>query len=337
MHDGPPAGGNGAPGPDPEQTDRALNELLEQWRQEDPEGYAALVEGAAGRFPPAAGGGATAAGPYRQGSSMQVRSSRVKALLVVAGLLVALVLSPAPGWVLDVVSGSPTLPQAAAAGQPGSVAPPARPGERLAPAVPVGGAPPSSQYAFLRAQPGGAGPVTFDPCRPIHYVIRLHGDIGDRGVQVVHDAVASVSAATGLVFVFDGMTQRSPLDDRAVGTSGRDAPVLIAWSDPQEVPELAGTVAGIGGPVSVRTADGYRRYVTGHVYLDTPDIAPDLGVLGRARARAVVMHELGHVVGADHPADPRQLMAAENTGQTEWAAGDRYALAVLGQGRCSTS
>jgi hypothetical protein len=267
---------------------------------------------------------------------MRVHNAGVVALLVVTALALAVVLSPLPGLAVDALSGSPTLPASAAAGQPGTVAPPTRPGVRLAPVVPVGGAPPARTYAFLQSQPDGSGPVAFDPCRPVHYVVHGHPDVGDRGVRVVHEAVAAVSAATGLVFVFDGMTDESPAEDRGARGDRLDAPVLIAWSDPDEVPELEGTVAGVGGPVSVRTPDGSRRYVTGHVYLDAPAIAPDLNPLRRSGARAVVMHELGHVVGADHPEDPSQLMAAENTGQTDWREGDRYALALLGQGTCAT-
>ena len=76
---------------------------------------------------------------------------------------------------------------------------------------------------------------------------------------------------------------------------------------------------------------------SGQIALDTPDLAPDLGFLGRRDlVTAIVMHELGHVVGADHAPDGSQLMSAENTGRTDWNDGDRYVLATLGQGRCGS-
>lgn len=325
----------GRPDPDgpepqgPSATDRALAEMLEQWRTEDPEGFEAFMRR----------GGLQ---PHRQGSELRVRSPRLKALLVVIALALVVLVSPVPQWVVsvaDTISGTPAPAGAVEAGAPVTVAPRPVSGGRLAPAVPIGGAPPADQYAFLNTQPGTSTPVTFDPCQPIHYVVRDNG-VGEEGVQLVHDAVAEVSAATGLVFVFDGLTDEVPSDQRPVSMPGRYgpgyAPVLIAWSDPDEEPELDGSTAGLGGPVSVRGSDGVWTYVTGRVQLDAPQLAPDLGFLGRGSVRAVVMHEIAHVVGADHAADPAQLMAAEHRGQRGWEDGDRYALAVLGQGPCGS-
>ena len=55
---------------------------------------------------------------------------------------------------------------------------------------------------------------------------------------------------------------------------------------------------------------------------------------GSRYARAVVMHELAHVVGLDHVDDPTQLMNPEGTDVTEFAAGDLAGLARLGGGQC---
>jgi hypothetical protein len=76
-------------------------------------------------------------------------------------------------------------------------------------------------------------------------------------------------------------------------------------------------------------------YVTGSVSLDTSDFEtilarPD----GEAEARAIVMHELGHVVGLAHVDDPAQLMNADNVGLTNFGPGDLAGLALLGKGRC---
>jgi hypothetical protein len=327
--------------PGPSEADRALAQMLEQWRRQDPEGYAAFVRGEPTRGPD--GGPWPPPGPYSQGPSTRFRSRGVTALLVVVGLLLVVLVSPLPRWVLavtDSLRGGLTVPGATSAGSPVTVVPPATgPGGRLAPAVPVGGAPPADEYAFLNTQPGSTAPVTWDPCLPVHYVVRDHG-LGDAGTQLVHDAVAEVSAATGLVFVFDGMTDEAPTEERPVSIPARYgsgyAPVLVAWSDPQEAPSLDGDTAGLGGPVAVRTAGGQWTYVSGRVHLDTPQLEPDLGFLGRGQVEAVVMHELAHVVGADHPEDSSQLMAAEHRGQQGWEDGDRYALAVLGRGACGS-
>ena len=83
---------------------------------------------------------------------------------------------------------------------------------------------------------------------------------------------------------------------------------------------------------------GRLRYVTGAVSLDAPGMARTLGAdpaHGRALARAIVMHELGHVVGLGHVDDPQELMDAENVGRTSFGPGDLRGLSRLGQGPCS--
>ena len=48
-----------------------------------------------------------------------------------------------------------------------------------------------------------------------------------------------------------------------------ERPVVIAWSDEQEFPELAGAVAGIGGGSTREGGTGRRYYVTGGIALDS--------------------------------------------------------------------
>ncbi len=201
---------------------------------------------------------------------------------------------------------------------------------------------PSESYAFLQRQPDGAAPVAWDPCRPVHYVVRPDGEpVGGR--EAVTDAVARVQAATGLVFVDDGETSEAPAPDRAPFQpdryGARWAPLLVAWSDEDETPALAGTVAGIGGPMAVAVGDGPVLTVTGVVALDVEAIATMAeGVTPGARddlLRALVQHELGHVLGLDHVDDPTQLMNPELTpGVTDLGDGDRTGLAELGAGAC---
>ena len=57
---------------------------------------------------------------------------------------------------------------------------------------------------------------------------------------------------------------------------------------------------------------------------------------GRAQARAIVMHELAHLVGLTHVEAPTELMNASNdSGILDFGAGDREGLRQLGMGRCS--
>lgn len=325
-HDVPRVQGSGSP-----ETDRALGSLLDAWQREDPEGYAAFMRGDSNRVR-LSDRGAAPDRPYRQGSSLRVTRPRTRVAMMLAALVLLTSISPLPRMALGVVDTLTYTPTEPVTSVPRPVS-----GGRLAPIVPVGGAPPADEYAFMATQPGSGEPVRFDPCRPIHYVIREHG-MGPEAIAVVHDAAARVSAATGLVLVYDGLTDEAPDPNRPADAYGRYgggyAPVLVAWSDPTEVPRLEDTIAGVGGPTSERGPDGWRTYVTGEVSLDGPQLAPELTPLKRWSVTAVVMHELGHVVGADHPADASQLMAAQHRNQRDWQDGDRYALALLGQGRC---
>jgi predicted Zn-dependent protease len=56
---------------------------------------------------------------------------------------------------------------------------------------------------------------------------------------------------------------------------------------------------------------------------------------GTPLMRAIVLHELGHVVGLAHVDDPRELMYGDNVGLLDFGAGDRAGLARVGSGSCS--
>ena len=225
---------------------------------------------------------------------------------------------------------------------PGAKVPP--PGYEAAPS-PLGTPPVSTgSTAFLLQESPRADQhlVAYDPCRPVHYVVRPDNAPAG-GDLLIREAVAAASQASGLQFVYDGPTAEAPSDDRQAFQPDRYgkrwAPVLIAWSTPAETPGLAGDVAGLGG-------SGYAQapgqplvplvLAAGQVSLDAPDLAaisagrPD----GAAEVRAIIMHELGHVLGLNHVNDPAQLMFAENNGVMDFAAGDRAGLALLGSGPC---
>lgn len=209
-------------------------------------------------------------------------------------------------------------------------------------AAPLGtpplGAPTSGPYTFLQTQSDGFSPVTYDPCRPIHYVVRPDGaPVG--ADELLATGLSRIEEATGLHFVADGSTTEAPTEHREVYQPQRYgrrwAPVLIAWSSPAETPDLAGDVAGSAGSASV-TLHGTAHYVSGVVVLDGPAISQLLGSAnGTALAQGVVTHELAHLVGLGHVDDPTQLMnptAAVNV--TSLASGDRAGLARVGLGPC---
>jgi len=220
--------------------------------------------------------------------------------------------------------------------------PPAGIGEAAAPLgrpaqLPVA----SGGYSVMRYQPGEPTvPVAFDPCRPIHYVVNPAGAPPD-GPALIRAAIARVQTATGLRFVSDGTTTEVPRTDRAAYEPtrypGRWAPVLIAWSDGRALPQLDGSVDGLGQAAAAESDQNTWAYVSGQVVLDQHKLA--LAQLrDRAVARAVLLHELGHLVGLNHTADSRQLMHSESQiGVTDYAAGDLRGLALLGTQPCFPS
>ncbi|MEW1813022.1 hypothetical protein AB0284_20260 [Pseudarthrobacter phenanthrenivorans] len=187
----------------------------------------------------------------------------------------------------------------------------------------------------MQTNPGGS-PVTWDPCRPIHYVTRPANQPAD-GPEAVKTAIAAVSRATGIVFIDDGDTTEGPgfkrtnYDPKHYGD--RWAPVLIAWAAPGEDPRFNDSPAlAFGGSNPAWTDASAANYISGEVDLNA-------GALSDSRFNntpfkvAVLEHELGHVMGLAH--HDGQLMAAVAEDQEyEYQAGDLAGLAVLGQGKC---
>jgi len=200
---------------------------------------------------------------------------------------------------------------------------------RLDPAVEAGTTGP---YRFMQTQPGSDRPVGFSPCRPVRYAVNPAG-APPGWADDVRRSVGAVAEATGLRFEPVGTTDDRDFDDRG-GSEGAADPVLIGWADADEVPPLAGDVAGIGGATTVELG-GRRGFVSGAVVLDTATTdrlatEPD----GDALHRGLLMHELGHLVGLDHVDDRGELMYAEGVTRPDFGPGDLAGLARLGAVRC---
>ncbi len=202
------------------------------------------------------------------------------------------------------------------------------------PAVPA-----STAYRLFESPVEDQEWVGYDPCRPLHYVVRPdNAPAGSEGL--VQEAVAEVSAATGLRFVDDGATSEAPAEERDLYQPERYGktwvPVLITWTSPEEIPALAGDIAGLGGSDYAHAPGQPLVFAGGQVQLDAEDAADTLRFPdGRTYVKATIMHELAHVVGLDHVDDPDELMNAENLGRTTFGQGDRAGLALLGTGSCA--
>jgi hypothetical protein len=208
---------------------------------------------------------------------------------------------------------------------------------RLEPALPpVTGA---GGFEFQNTQPGHPDvPVAWDPCRPVHWVDNPAGAPAD-GLEAVKSAFTELARATGLRFVYDGVTDETPARDRAAYQpdrydGSRWAPVLVAWSDEDDFRELIGHVTGVTQPARIALADGRSVYVSGSVVLDAVDLSA-AHLPFREVMRATVRHELGHLVGLDHTTDRTQLMYSETQpGVFDYGTGDRHGLALEGSQAC---
>jgi len=199
----------------------------------------------------------------------------------------------------------------------------------------VGAVEPSGNghYKFFDTQPGSDDPVAWNPCEPIHYLVNPDG-APDGWEDVVDEGVAEVSDAAGLSFEYDGTTDDRQFTGR-IDSAGSAEPVLLGWADEDEVSKLEGDVAGLAGPVT-QVRGGFGRYVTGMVVLDRDAFDELEGQPGgEDQQRAIVMHELGHLLGLDHVADEGELMYEANLGRTTLGKGDRKGLALLGGVSCS--
>lgn len=208
--------------------------------------------------------------------------------------------------------------------------------------VPLAAPPGSGGFAFEARQPSGASPVTWDPCRPIHFVTSGTAPAGVH--SLLTSALARVGEVTGFRFVDDGPTSEVPITGRPAFQPDRYgdrwAPVLIAWTTPQQIQALAGQTIGLGGGTSVTDSHGVRTYVSGIIYLDAPQFARDLaaGASSGSRAilRAVILHEAGHLLGLAHVTDPAQVMYPESTIQAvDYGPGDLRGLRALSGGSCA--
>jgi hypothetical protein len=324
--------------------DKQFRQLSEAYRSGAPLGGPEPPRGGLSRRPPASSGFGGPAAPAGPGMGRLLLVLAVIIVVVGAVLVGARSLSGSsrPAGIDGPVESFSPVPDEPSSTRPGL--PPAGVGSSPDRLLPVVAFPPGrGGYAFENTTVTG-GPVTWDPCRPITVVTRTAPGMPTSGDRLVQEALSAVQQASGLKLVQEGNSNEVPTAKREAYQPQRYgrrwAPVLIAWSDPKETPELAGRVLGLGGASRVTVTPpgepGVTGYVTGSVTLDGPEITQLARSQGTAAARAVVEHELGHLLGLAHVPDRHQLMYSETEfGVTSYQSGDRRGLAQLGAGACT--
>jgi len=195
----------------------------------------------------------------------------------------------------------------------------------------------SSSYVFQNASSTAGDPVTWSPCRPIHFVINASGTPTTFAPKVL-GVVDEFARATGLKFVYDGTTSETVASDRKDYQpdryGSRWAPVLVGASTTFAASVPAST-AGLTSLVRVSNqADPAPHYVTGQIAVFEAaftDTLPD----GTPLVDQVLRHEFGHLVGLGHTRALDQVMDSPNTGVARLQAGDLTGLNRLGEGTCA--
>ncbi|SOD95502.1 matrixin family metalloprotease [Blastococcus haudaquaticus] len=280
--------------------------------------------------------------PVRRRGRRLLRGLLVVPLVVVLSLVAAVLVGPSTSPWSSVTPAPPTAVPSATPPTPTS--PPDRPTAGIEAArrplgTPLPAPPEGGPYGFIAFQPDGVTPVTYDPCRPVHYVLRPD-NAPPGGEEAVHAAFARLSEVTGLRFVHDGPSDEPTTLDRPVFQPDRYgdrwAPVLVAWETEEQNPALAGDTVGQAGSVAVSLGEGTRVFVSGTVSLDAGRLPEILSFRdGAETVRAIVLHELGHLVGLAHVDDPAQLMYPEARREVpDLGPGDLTGLEVLGSGPC---
>ncbi|WP_432502575.1 matrixin family metalloprotease [Kineococcus arenarius] len=297
----------------------------------------------------AAGGTGHRRNQRRRSSWSRARArARLRGRVGVAAVVLAVAAGTAWAHTSGLTAGSAAGSAATRAGQAPS------PGHEAAD-TPLGQPAPLTQssdaWRALHTQTDGTTPVAWDPCRPIHYVTRPDAAPAGAG-ELLTQAIARVSTATGLRFIDDGTTtegpdpQREPYQPQRYGD--RWAPVLITYVSAAEVPDIAAAVIAQARPVTITTTqpstwdrlsgrpgEPVAVYVSGAVQVDAAQVADALTHPGGTElVRAVFEHELGHLLGLAHVDDPGQLMYPQTAEQYDYAAGDLTGLAALGTGTC---
>jgi hypothetical protein len=158
-----------------------------------------------------------------------------------------------------------------------------------------------------------ARPASATACAPLRFVVDPAG--------------APVGVEPTVVGAFQRLTAATGLRARG-GVGGRvdENTVVVKWIDGRRLVALAAQPDAVGFTEATK---GPR--LSGAVYLRADARLP-VGFADRRTWGAVLMHELGHLVGLRHSTDPGEVMYAHvGAGPAVWGPTDRAQLAAAGR------
>lgn len=192
----------------------------------------------------------------------------------------------------------------------------------------------ATDHAFL--YDGFGGPARWNPCEPIHYVVNL-GGTHPSALDDVTEAVRRISEATGITFVYDGLTAERPVDERdpvqPARYGDRWAPVLIAWTNERDT-DIPFETDEDGDAVAVARPwfDLLDPTITTGWIVVNEDYALVPGFSVPGSRGVTILHELGHIMGLDHAESEAEVMHPSGGFATDLGPGDRSGLSELGIG-----
>ena len=135
---------------------------------------------------------------------------------------------------------------------------------------------PAGSYAFM-AEPTPGSPIRWNPCGAVHWVFNpAHAPVN--GLIAIKNAIARVSATTGLTFEYDGTVTSVPTSSYLAGSATR--PLLVGWSTGTESTLLANQPSNLVGMTQstwTRNASGQYFITSGVVALSSSVTAPSSG------------------------------------------------------------
>jgi hypothetical protein len=183
-------------------------------------------------------------------------------------------------------------------------------------------------YVFSLLDPTGE-PVRFDVCRTLNWSV--DGTAAEK--ELTRAAVADLASASGLVFKevpWDGFR---PLIDLLPMDPNHPVQLVVRWSSADEVPDLAGDVAGVAESRSWSSSDRKRSWISFSAVVIERNASYELRRSGGNTIWPILLHELGHAVGLSHVTDRTQVMYGSTWSGTadRYQDGDRAGLALVGR------